>query len=141
MKGVLSAKAGFPEPRRMLAESQRIRMDVQGRGAPGIPKFGQIWGSGRGRAQPAAGLGGNVRIVGAGWQSGDNSAHSRLWLWPHPWALLMQLRREGVCWDHCADEHRVFPLLLANIVIMYINTKGQNVSQLNGSLVPAPTAR
>lgn len=74
-------------------------------------------------------------------KSGDNSAHSRLWLWPHPQALLMQLRRERFCWDHGADEHRVLPLLLANTVIMYINTKCQNVSQLNGSLVPAPTAR
>lgn len=63
MKGVLSAKAGFPEPRRTLAESQRVRMDGQGRGAPGVPKFGQSWGSGSRRAQPAGGLGCNVRIV------------------------------------------------------------------------------
>lgn len=105
-----------------------------------MPKFGQIWGSGSPRAQAAGGLGCNVSIVGAEWQSSDNSALTRLWLWPQPQAVLMQLRRERFCWNHGADEHRDFPLLLANIIIMYMNTKCQNVTQPNGSLAPAPTA-
>lgn len=42
-------------------------------------------------------------------------------------------RREGLAGSQCRRRRSFFPLL-ANIIMLYINTKCQNVSQLNGSL-------
>lgn len=68
---------------------------------------------------------------------GSSSSCNRPGAWQHQWAEEIQgeapQKREGLAGSQCRRRRSFFPLL-ANIIMLYINTKCQNVSQLNGSL-------
>lgn len=68
---------------------------------------------------------------------GSSSSCTRPGVWQHQWAEEIQgeapQKREGLAGSQCRRRRSFFPLL-ANIIMLYINTKCQNVSQLNGSL-------
>lgn len=107
-----------------------------------MPKLESIWDTGSPRARPAVDRAGGNQMWGIEGTPQihlalEKSPHTGSGIRPNPRALPMQQGRERLCWDQGTDERHFSPPLLANIIVLCINTKCQNVSQLHGRLASA----